>query len=98
MVNSVKKYALTNKNIFILTAVVLYMLQPIFFAHILKKSTYSIIEINIFWNVISLVCVTLLGVYYFKEHIRNIQFIGIFFAISGIILINLPSIQYDKKN
>jgi len=97
MVKCLKIYSLTNKNIFIILGSIIYTLQPILFANILKNSSYGIVEINIFWNVISLVCVTLIGIYYFKEHIKNIQMLGIIFAVSGIILINLPSTQYTKK-
>ena len=65
--------------------------------HAVKHSLYGIAEVNIFWDVLSIIIVTFIGVYYFKESIKNIQILGILFTIIGIILIDFPSTKYSKK-
>lgn len=97
MESSVKEYVLSNKKYFILAAVLFYMLQPLLFAYVLKYSSYGMAEANIFWDVFSIIIVTFIGVYYFKEPIKNIQILGILFTIIGIILIDYPSTKYYKK-
>lgn len=97
MESSIKKYVLSHKTYFIVIAVLFYMLQPLLFAYILKHSTYGMAEVNIFWDVFSIIIVTFIGVYYFNESIKNIQILGILFTVIGIILIDYPSTKYSKK-
>ncbi len=44
---------------------------------------------NILWIAISVILVTILGYFLFKEKITTIQFVGIAFILVGLILVNI---------
>jgi multidrug transporter EmrE-like cation transporter len=62
--------------------VILYGLQLPLFYYGLKFSSMSIL--NISWNLISNILVTLVGFFYFKEQVSNVEMIGLIFAFLSI--------------
>ena len=79
-----------NVNLGILTenwlgiAVVLYGCQMIIFREGLKVTSMSIL--NLTWNLISNIVITIIGVYYFNEDISHIEKFGILFALFALFL------------
>ena len=62
--------------------VILYGLQLPLFYYGLKFSSMSIL--NISWNLISNILVTLVGFFYFKEKVSNVEMVGLIFAFISI--------------
>lgn len=71
--------------------VILYSLQVLIFYYGLGKTSMSVL--NITWNLISNVIVTLVGIYYFKEHITNLKYVALLFAFASIGLFAVDGIQ-----
>ena len=69
----------------------LYSIQPLIFLESLKYESMTIM--NILWDVISDISVTLIGLFYFKERISLIKMIGLFFAFIAITLLSYDSIN-----
>ena len=63
----------------LIVPVILYGLQLPLFYYGLKFSSMSIL--NISWNLISNILVTLIGFFYFKEQVDNIEMVGLIFVI-----------------
>ncbi len=75
-----------NWNGIIIISMILYSFQPIIF---LKALSYNnLIITNLLWDVISIIFVTLIGLFYFKEKITQIKLIGILFAFISMILLS----------
>ena len=70
-------------------AVFLYAVQPLLFYNALSFEGMAII--NLLWNVISSIVVTLVGILYFKEKLTNLKLIGAAFSIVAIWLLTLDS-------
>jgi len=66
----------------LIVPVILYGLQLPLFYYGLKFSSMSIL--NISWNLISNILVTLIGFFYFKEQVDNIEMVGLIFAFLSI--------------
>jgi len=47
--------------------------------------------VNFVWNVFSTVIMFIVGIYYFKERINNIQQIGVLISLLGLFLVSLDS-------
>jgi multidrug transporter EmrE-like cation transporter len=62
--------------------IILYGLQLPIFYYGLKFSSMTIL--NISWNLISNILVSLIGFFYFKEKIDNIEMVGLIFAFLSI--------------
>jgi hypothetical protein len=69
------------------TSVVLYAVQPLIFYNALGFQGMAII--NLLWNVISSIVVTLVGILYFKEKLTNLKLIGAGFSIVAIWLLSM---------
>ena len=93
MESSVKLFDISNKNKFIILAMLIYSLQPLLFYNVMKQGKYGIGITNILWNIISSIIVLLFGISYFNEKINKIQIIGIVFGILSLYLID-----YKKNN
>jgi multidrug transporter EmrE-like cation transporter len=70
---------------------ILYGLQIWLFYYGLKKTSMSIL--NITWNLISNVLVTILGIYYFGEKINDIKTVALMFAFVSISLFAMDSLK-----
>ena len=73
----------------LVTSVVLYAVQPLLFYNALSFEGMAII--NLLWNVISSIVVSLVGILYFKEKLTNLKLIGAAFSIVAIWLLTLDS-------
>ena len=68
-------------------AVLIYSIQPLFFYRSLDFQGMAVM--NLLWNVISSILVTIVGIFYFKEDLTNTKLIGAFFSILAITLLNM---------
>ncbi len=48
------------------------------------------------WEVLGMICIACIGVFYFKENLSLLQIIGIILGLSGIVLINIGEIGHTK--
>ena len=79
-------------------AMLVYSFQPYIFLQSLQYESMTVM--NILWDVISDILVTIMGIFYFKEHISPLKQVGILFAFISIILFSvddLPSESFSKK-
>jgi len=77
-----------NKNpIFLALTILCFGGAGLFFAFSLKYEGAAIA--NILWIALSIILVTIVGYFFFKEAITTIQFIGIALITLGLILVNL---------
>ena len=75
----------TNKNLYWLAIpMVLYALQILIFSYGLKSTSMTVL--NIMWNLISNILVTILGIYFFKEKINDLKSVALLFAFVSIVL------------
>jgi len=67
---------------------VIYALQPVLFLKSLDYEGLSVM--NMIWDVLSGIFVTILGIYYFQEKITTKKFVGILLSILSIYLLTSP--------
>ena len=72
-------------------AFILYGSQMLIFKQGLELT--SMTNLNLIWNLFSNIVITLLGLYYFKEKISNLEVYGILFAFISIFLFGLNKYQ-----
>jgi multidrug transporter EmrE-like cation transporter len=84
-------YLKNTEYYWIFVPVILYCLQIFIFYYGLHKTPMSIL--NITWNLISNVLVTIIGIYYFGEKINNLKAIALGFAFVSIILFGIEGLQ-----
>ncbi len=70
---------------------VLYSLHPYIFLQSLKYESMTVM--NLLFDVISDITVTIVGLFYFKEGITKIKAVGLVFAFIGITLLSWDSIN-----
>jgi multidrug transporter EmrE-like cation transporter len=70
---------------------ILYALQVWLFYYGLRQTSMSVL--NISWNLISNVLVTILGIYYFGEKINDLKSIALLFAFASISLFALDELK-----
>ena len=80
-----KKLGMLTGNWMFPLASLVYATQPLIFYTSL--STGSMTIMNILWDVISDVLVTIIGVFVFGETLSSLQWLGMVLAISGITLL-----------
>jgi multidrug transporter EmrE-like cation transporter len=71
----------------ILGPTLLYALQPWLLYKALSVEGLAVI--NIMWNLMSDILVTLLGIFYFKETLGQYKLLGLGFGILALILLNI---------
>lgn len=79
-------------------AMLIYSLQPYIFLLALQYESMTVM--NILWDVISDIIVTIVGLFYFKEQISSIKQVGLMFAFIAIVLMSydeLSSEPFSKK-
>ena len=79
-----------NSKLFLIIGIFLYMYIAVIYYYILKYKTKLSIG-NALWNVGTLISVTLISVFIFKQPINFYQLIGIVFCCIGVFLL----IKYD---
>lgn len=73
---------------------VLYSIQPLIFLQSLQYESMTVM--NILWDIVSDVIVTVTGLFYFKEKISSIKMVGLAFAFTAIVLLSYDSIYNGK--
>ena len=71
---------------------ILYGSQMYIFNKGLQVTQMSVL--NLTWNLFSNVIITIIGIYYFKENITNLESYGVAFALFSLFLFALA--QYQK--
>ena len=68
-------------------AVLMYSIQPLFFYRSLDFQGMAVM--NLLWDVISSVLLTVVGIFYFKESLTNTKLIGALLSILAITLLSI---------
>ena len=79
-----------KKNNYFIVGLIFYMIVGIILYHVLKEGDLAIT--NALWNATTVILVTLVGVFYFKEKLSNYQYIGLLFAILAIIFMEMDTL------
>jgi multidrug transporter EmrE-like cation transporter len=74
-----------SKSTMLLPSMV-YAMQPWLFLTSLKYESMTVM--NLMWDVLSDIFVTLTGIFYFKEKVSTVKLIGVFLAVISVILLN----------
>ncbi len=82
-----KMWSLTHKPIYIVACSLGFAAAGFFFALSLKYEGSAIT--NVIWIGISVILVTAMGYFLFKEHISGWQFLGIASILLGLVLVNI---------
>jgi multidrug transporter EmrE-like cation transporter len=69
---------------FVLLGMILYGLQPAIFLQSLKYESMTVM--NIMWDLISDILVTVTGLFYFKEKLSSIKMFALVLAFTSIVL------------
>jgi len=67
----------------------LYALQPLILFRSLRFEGIALM--NLTWNTLSIIAITLIGVYYFKEKLSHTKFLGILLGIISLGLLTYES-------
>jgi len=82
-----------SENLLII-AVILYGIQMLIFYHGMPYTSMTVL--NLTWNLFSSIIVTLMGIYYFKENLTNLETYGTIFGLLSLFLFGLS--KYENKN
>jgi drug/metabolite transporter (DMT)-like permease len=69
----------------ILLSMLVYACQPLLFLESLKYNSLTVM--NLLWDVMSDVIVTLIGLYYFQEKLSKTKKLGVLFSLISIFLL-----------
>ena len=85
-----------KRNKYFLIGVIIYTLVAYVLYEILKTTNVAIT--NALWNATTVILVSCMGIFYFKEEFTIYQYIGLAFAVLAIIFIEMPNlIKLFKK-
>jgi len=90
----VKKVSMNYSKLWMIIPTIIYMFQPWIFLSALNVSSLTIM--NLSWDLISDILVTLLGIFYFKEKIAGTHMIGL--LLGGLSLILLSQKDQSVKD
>lgn len=82
-----KMWVLAGKPVYLWLTCAGFAAAGYFFAHSLKFEGVAIA--NILWIALTIILVTLMGYFVFKEHLSLINAIGMLVIVIGIILVNI---------
>lgn len=71
-----------------------YSLEPYFFLQSLQYESMTVM--NIMWDAISDVMVTIMGLFYFKEKLSTLKWAGLTFAFIGIVLMSYEELSQES--
>lgn len=92
--SSLKLYARSSKNLYLILGLFSYLLLVLFLIKILKYS--NVMQMNIQWDAISVILETLLAYILLAERLSNVnQYIGFLLIVSGLIIMNLGKSSYN---
>jgi len=69
----------------------LYALQPLFFLESLKYESMTVM--NILWDIISDFMVTAEGLFYFKEKLSTLKYVGLALAFIAIVILSYDEMR-----
>ena len=84
------EYSANNKNNYYIFGVFLYGIVAYILYKILISGKLAIT--NALWNATTVILVTLVGIFYFKEKFSFYQYIGLAFAILAIIFMEMDTL------
>ena len=88
MLSFVKTIHLQQVHIgWILVPMLIYSLQPVLFYYSLHYESLTVM--NLLWDVVSDVLITLIGLFIFKEQIGPYKKLGVIFSLVSIVLLSL---------
>lgn len=79
-----------KRNMYFIIGLGFYMIVGIILYHILKEGNLAIT--NALWNATTVILVTLVGIFYFKEKFTKYQYIGLAFAILAIVFMEMDTL------
>jgi multidrug transporter EmrE-like cation transporter len=86
----VKQYSLGKTTfIIMIIAIVIYALQPILFLYALQFEGMAVV--NLLWNLLSSVTVSLVGIWYFKEKLTPAKTVGAILSVIAIFLLSFDN-------
>jgi len=89
-ISTVKEISIKNfEEKWIVFAFMLYGYQMILFRYGLSNTSISMSTLNLTWNLFSSIVITIIGIYYFKENITNLQMYGVLFGLVSLFLFGL---------
>jgi multidrug transporter EmrE-like cation transporter len=74
-----------QNNSILIIAMLVYSFQPMIFLESLKHNSLTVM--NLLWDVMSDVIVTIIGLFYFSEKLTKMKRLGVFFSFISIILL-----------
>jgi multidrug transporter EmrE-like cation transporter len=87
---SVKEISIKNlEEKWIIFAFMLYGSHMILFRYGLSNTSISMSTLNLTWNLFSSIVITIIGIYYYKENITNLQMYGVLFGLVSLLLFGL---------
>lgn len=92
VLSGLKKYS-TGDNTYRLAVplgMLIYSLQPLLFLQSLHYESLTVM--NILWDILSDLLVTLTGLFYFKERLTTLKMLGLSFAFTGIVLLSFDTL------
>jgi len=88
ILSSIKAYSLgwIKWRGVIIIAMLVYAFQPLIFLESLNVG--SLIVMNLLWDVMSDVLVTVFGIVYFKEKLSNVKMLGVVLSFISLVLLS----------
>lgn len=71
---------------YMMIVMILYGIQPWIFYNSLAGESMSIM--NLLWDVMSNIMVSVIGIWYFKENISNMKYIGIILSVISLTILS----------
>lgn len=95
VLSGIKKYTTgdTNYGISVPMGMLVYSLQPLIFLQSLKYESMTVM--NMMWDVMSDIYVTIIGIFYFKEKISYLKRIGLSFAFIAVFLLSYDCVYNE---
>ena len=93
VLSGLKKYSTGDHTygLAIPLGMLVYSLQPLIFLQSLHYESMTVM--NILWDMMSDLYVTLIGLFYFKERLTSTKLLGLSFAFIAIVLLSYDSLN-----
>ena len=93
VLSGLKKYSTGDHayGLAIPLGMLVYSLQPLIFLQSLHYESMTVM--NILWDMMSDLYVTLIGLFYFKERLTSTKLLGLSFAFIAIVLLSYDSLN-----
>ena len=92
VLSGLKKYSTGDHSygIAVPLGMLIYSLQPLIFLESLRYESMTVM--NILWDLMSDLYVTLIGLFYFKERLTTLKMLGLSFAFIAIVLLSFDTV------